>query len=121
MRLNKRNIPLIVFSRGSNWEGSLESLSDTEYDCIGLDWTIDPAQARRRIDGRKSCQGNLDPAILHAPPHVIREEVFEMLSKFGTRQRLIANLGHGMEPDMKPEHAKAFLEAVKEFSNTPFF
>lgn len=110
------DVPMVVFSRGSNWEGALESLSETEYDTIGLDWTIDPSQARTRVAGKKSLQGNLDPATLHAPPQRIREETFEMLRKFGSKQGLVANLGHGMEPDMNPEHAKAFLQAVKDFS-----
>ena len=111
---------MIVFSRGSNWEGAIESLCETEYDTIGLDWTIDPAQAISRIGGRKACQGNLDTAVLFAPPERIREEVFEMLTKFGSKQRLVANLGHGMEPNMSPENAKAFLEAVRDFSSSGF-
>jgi len=111
-----QRVPLIVFSRGSNWEGTLESLCETDYDTIGLDWTIDPAVARQRVGGKKSLQGNLDTATLYAPSEKIRQEVFEMLSKFGSKQGLIANLGHGMEPEMKPENAKAFLEAVRDFS-----
>jgi uroporphyrinogen decarboxylase len=108
---------MIVFSRGSNWEESLEALGETKYDCVGLDWTIDPGFARMRMEGKsKSLQGNLDPAVLYAPPRVIKREVFEMLSKFGTKKGLVANLGHGMEPEMNPEHARAFLEAVREFS-----
>ena len=113
-----QRVPLIVFSRGSNWEGTLEALSETEYDTISLDWTIDPRDARQRVNGRKSLQGNLDTAALYAPPEIIRQETFQMLSKFGTKQGLIANLGHGMEPEMDPANAKAFLQAIKDFSES---
>lgn len=109
-------VPLIVFSRGSNWAGTLEALCDTEYNTIGLDWTISPEEARERVQGKKSLQGNLDPSILFADPQTIRKQTFSMLQKFGSRQGLVCNLGHGMEPGMNPEHAKAFLEAVRDYS-----
>jgi len=111
-------VPLIVFSRGSNWEGALEALAATSYDCVGVDWTIDPAVARRRVGPHKSLQGNLCPATLFAPPAVIKQETRDMLDAFGT-SGLVANLGHGMEPSMDPEHAKAFLEAVRDYTGRP--
>ncbi|KAH9259274.1 uroporphyrinogen decarboxylase [Batrachochytrium salamandrivorans] len=110
-------VPLIVFSRGSNWEGTLEALCETEYDTIGLDWTISPSEARSRVKGRKALQGNLDPSILFADPSTIRKQTYKMLHEFGSGQGLVCNLGHGMEPGMNPEHAKAFLQAVSDFSH----
>jgi uroporphyrinogen decarboxylase len=126
--------PLIVFSRGSNWEGALESLvNQTVYDVISLDWTIDPVMAKSRIDHASgnniksnhsnnrvvTIQGNLCPAVLYTSPTTIKKEVTEMLDKFELKTNhgrgLVANLGHGMEPDMDPEHAKAFLEAVRGY------
>ena len=82
---------------------------------IGVDWQTDAAEARRRLPGRPvALQGNLDPCWLYAPPAMIRERTREMLAAFGGRGH-IANLGHGILPDVPVEHARAFVDAVKEW------
>ena len=106
-------VPLIVFARGAHHAN--EALSKTEFDVVGLDWTIDPAVARTQVDNRAALQGNLDPAVLYAEPETIRREVRRMLGAFGPVGH-IANLGHGMHPDHDPDHARAFVEAVGEIS-----
>ncbi len=105
-------VPCIVFARGAHH--ALKGLADTEYDVIGLDWTMDPVEARKET-GDKVLQGNLDPAVLFAKPSTIRTEVRRMLEAFGPR-RHIANLGHGMHPNHDPAHARIFVDAVHEFS-----
>ncbi len=105
--------PKTVFAKGAHY--ALENLADAAYDVIGLDWTMNPEESRQRVRGKAALQGNLDPSVLYAPPAVIRERVQEMLHQFG-RGGYIANLGHGMQPDHDPEHARAFIEAVHEFS-----
>lgn len=107
------DVPLIVFAKGAHY--ALEVLADTRYDVISVDWTISPQQAHRRVNGRTALQGNLDPCILYASPAVIRREVREMIEAFGHRA-YIANLGHGMHPDHDPEHVRAFVQAVHEYS-----
>mmetsp|Transcript_18973 Transcript_18973/g.41180 ORF Transcript_18973/g.41180 Transcript_18973/m.41180 type:complete len:425 (+) Transcript_18973:78-1352(+) len=110
-------VPMTVFARRVDYEGSLEKLADSDYDVVGLDWGIKPESARRRIDRSKaSVQGNLDPCTLYASPERIRSEVGRMLKGFGTKG-YIANLGHGMLPDHSPEHAHAFIKAVQELSS----
>ena len=84
---------------------------------IGLDWCIKPSEARPRVKG-KTLQGNLCPAALYADIDIIKSSVKSMLDDFGSKQRLIANLGHGMEPTMKPEHAGAFIKAIQTYSAT---
>ena len=108
------DVPCIVFARGAHY--ALESLARTAYDVIGLDWTIHPRAARQHT-GRKTLQGNLDPAVLFAEPASIRAAVRRMLEAFGPR-RHIANLGHGMHPDHDPAHARVFVDAVHEYSET---
>lgn len=103
------DIPMIVFAKGAHY--ALEELADTEYDVVGLDWTIEPREARLQTDNKVSLQGNLDPCVLYAPPEEIKTHVRKMITEFGT-QKLIANLGHGMHPDHDPQHLLAFLEAV---------
>lgn len=111
-------VPLIVFARGAHY--ALDDLANTPYDVLGLDWTIDPRAARAAVAGRKALQGNLDPAALYAPPEDIRQHVRAMLEGFADGPQgltgLIANLGHGMQPEHDPEHAGAFVAAVQEIS-----
>ena len=113
-KLAHPDVPCIVFARGAHH--ALKALADTEYDVIGLDWTMDPVAARKET-GRKSLQGNLDPAVLFAKPGTIRAEVRRMLEAFGPR-RHIANLGHGMHPNHNPVRARIFVDAVHELSET---
>ncbi|MBN3302381.1 DCUP decarboxylase, partial [Amia calva] len=107
------DVPMIVFAKDGHY--ALEDLSQSQYEVVGLDWTIDPQAARKRAGGRVSLQGNLDPCALYAPKEKIGEMVKMMLEGFGT-QRYIANLGHGLYPDMDPEHVGAFVEAVHSHS-----
>lgn len=107
------NVPLVVFAKGAHY--ALDALSETDYDVISLDWTMDPAAARSQIGDRSVVQGNLDPCALYGSPDAIRREVQHMLAGFGPH-RHIANLGHGMLPDHDPEHAGVFVEAVHEHS-----
>ena len=107
------DIPKTVFAKGAYY--ALEDLADSAYDVVGLDWTMDPKAARKRVAGKVVLQGNLDPCMLFAEPATIREEVKRMVGDFGPGG-YIANLGHGMLPSHDPEHARVFIEAVHEFS-----
>ncbi|KAI9101195.1 Uroporphyrinogen decarboxylase [Phlyctochytrium arcticum] len=109
-------VPIVVFARGAHY--ALESLTDIGYDVISLDWTMDPSVSRKRVDSNVSLQGNADPSLLYAPPATIKKAVAEMLEKFGTKERYIANLGHGMYPDHDPEHLRAYLEAIVGYKAT---
>ncbi|MDX1531318.1 MAG: uroporphyrinogen decarboxylase [Rhodothermales bacterium] len=119
-RLKQRHpdVPLVVFARGAHY--ALDTLALTDYDVIGLDWTVRPGEARRVVGARAALQGNLDPTALFAEPARIRELVGEMLEGFAAGERgltgTIANLGHGMMPGHDPEHAGAFVAAVQELS-----
>lgn len=107
-------VPVIAFSPGSGW--ALEEIATvTGADVIGVDWQTDAADARRRLPpSRVALQGNLDPCWLYAPPELIRERTQRMLEAFGG-QGHIANLGHGILPDVPVSHAKAFVQAVQEW------
>jgi uroporphyrinogen decarboxylase len=107
-------VPVIVFCPGSGW--ALEEIfAASEADVIGVDWQTDAGEARRRLPlSRVALQGNLDPCWLYAPPPVIRERTHRMLDQFGG-QGHIANLGHGILPDVPVGHARAFVDAVREW------
>jgi uroporphyrinogen decarboxylase len=105
--------PVIVFAPGATW--ALDEIADaTEADAIGVDWHIAPAQARKRLGNRAvAVQGNLDPCTLYAPIAEIERRTHAMLDEFGPIGH-IANLGHGILPDISPAHAKAFVRAVQQ-------
>lgn len=107
-------VPAILFTKGGGpW---LESMADTGAAALGLDWTIDIDAARARVGDRVALQGNLDPAVLHARPAIIREHVRDVLARFGDGPGHVFNLGHGVTPDIKPDHVAALVDAVHEFS-----
>jgi len=107
----KNDAPVILFPKGS-WY-ALKELSESSAAGIGIDWCISPEFAREQTNNSITLQGNFDPAKLLAPIPEIKKAVKEMISAFGT-QRYIANLGHGITPNVPVDHARAFVEAVKE-------
>nr|WP_295876044.1 uroporphyrinogen decarboxylase [uncultured Chitinophaga sp.] len=102
--------PTIVFAKGA-WF-ALEDMAATGAHGLGIDWCIKPELARQFAGSNITLQGNFDPAKLLAPIPEIEKSVKEMLKGFG-RQRYIANLGHGILPNVPVDHAKAFVETVK--------
>ncbi|HYJ38529.1 MAG TPA: uroporphyrinogen decarboxylase [Chitinophagaceae bacterium] len=109
----KQEVPVIVFAKGA-WH-SLEAMAATDAHALGIDWCTPPAVGRQLAGNKVVLQGNFDPAKLLSPIPVIRKEVSQMLSEFGG-QRHIANLGHGILPHVPVDHAKAFVDTVKEWS-----
>jgi uroporphyrinogen decarboxylase len=108
------SVPVILFTKnGGQW---LEAMTDTGADALGLDWTTDLADARRRVGDQVALQGNLDPSVLYASPLHIREQVAKVLASFGAGNGHVFNLGHGIHPGVKPEHAAAMVEAVHDLS-----
>jgi uroporphyrinogen decarboxylase len=106
--------PLILFGKGN--APYLAELADTGAEALGVDWTVSLADARAQTGSRVALQGNLDPATLYASPGAIRDEVALALDSFGTGPGHIFNLGHGLSPDMNPEHVGALVDAVHDIS-----
>ncbi len=108
------DVPVIVFAKGTGH--MLESVAATGCNVVGVDWMSDIGDVRRRIGDKVALQGNMDPCTLYADPDTIRTKVADVLAKFGEGNGHIFNLGHGILPDIPPEHAKAFIKAVHELS-----
>ncbi len=108
----KDEAPTIIFAKGA-WS-SLPEMAATGAQGLGIDWCIEPQVARGFAGNHVTLQGNFDPAKLLSPIPVIQKEVKEMLRNFGP-DRHIANLGHGILPNVPVDHAKAFVHTVKEF------
>lgn len=109
----KELVPVIVFAKGA-W-GSLSEMAATGAAGLGIDWCIEPEMARKLAGNNVTLQGNFDPAKLLAPVSQIEKEAKAMLKAFG-KERHIANLGHGILPNVPVDHAKAFVNTIKEYS-----
>jgi len=108
----KDEVPVILFPKGS-WY-ALKELSESSAAGIGIDWCIAPEFARQLTNNKIVLQGNFDPAKLLAPIPEIKKAVKEMIDAFGV-QNYIANLGHGITPNIPVDHARAFVDSVKEY------
>lgn len=109
-----RRVPVILFTKGgAAW---LEAIADSGCECIGLDWTLDMGEARRRVGRMVSLQGNMDPVLLRSAPDRIRSAVAAILESYGQGSGHIFNLGHGVQPDVNPEHVGVMIESVHELS-----
>jgi uroporphyrinogen decarboxylase len=104
--------PVILFPKGS-WY-ALEDITASDASGVGIDWCITPQLARQMTNNSITIQGNFDPAMLLAPIPEIQQAVKEMIDAFGP-QRYIANLGHGITPNVPVDHARAFVDAVKSY------
>ena len=109
-----RRVPVILFTKnGGQW---LEAMAASGCDALGIDWTTDLGQARQRVGQQVALQGNLDPATLYASPARIREEVATVLASYGEGSGLVFNLGHGISPNVDPEHVAALVDAAHVLS-----
>lgn len=109
-----RIVPRIVFTKGGAlW---LEAQSEIGADALGLDWTVDIGQARKRVGDKVALQGNLDPAILLSTPDAIEKEVANILASYGHGSGHVFNLGHGITQWTPPENAAAMIAAVRTHS-----
>lgn len=108
----KDEVLTIMFAKGA-WF-ALEQMAATGVHGLGIDWCIEPKTARKLAGNTVTLQGNFDPAKLLSPIPVIEKEVKNMLQQFGPG-RHIANLGHGILPNVPVDHARAFVDTVKQY------
>lgn len=108
-------VPVTVFAKGAYF--AIHEMSLMSCRTIGLDWNMSPEEVRTLIGDKKTLQGNLDPCALYGTFEEVAKATKTMLHAFGD-QLHIANLGHGVYPDVNPENVKCFVETVKEYSQT---
>ncbi len=104
-------VPVIAFPKGAFF--SAKAIAKLNCNAVSLDWTIDPKEARELLPG-KVLQGNLDPCVLYAEPSVIKSKTIKMLEQFGP-QNYIANLGHGVYPDIPMDNVRYFIDTIKQY------
>lgn len=112
--IDGQQIPSILFTKGGGlW---LEAMTGAGYDALGLDWQTDIERARARVGDQVALQGNMDPVSLYAQPEIITEKVKSILHKYGSGCGHVFNLGHGILPDINPDHVKTMVDAVHKYS-----
>ena len=109
-----RRVPVVLFTKGAG--PLLSDMVGTGCDALGVDWTTDLATARQYVDDKVALQGNLNPATLRESPEVIRQGVADTLASYGKGPGHVFNLGHGITPDIDPDHVSVLVEAVHELS-----
>lgn len=107
-------VPVILFTKGAG--RLLADMSATGCDALGVDWTTDLATARELTDDRVALQGNLEPSILKESPQAIEAGVARVLESYGHGPGHVFNLGHGITPDVDPEHLRVMIDAVHRLS-----
>ncbi len=107
-----KETPFTVFAKDAHF--ARKEMGELNCSTIGLDWTVDITESRMLIGNNKTLQGNMDPCLLYANHDVIKKETIKMLKAFGPH-RHIANLGHGLYPDLEKDNVKCFVDTVKEF------
>ncbi len=110
----KDDAPVIAFGKGC-WF-ALQEMASSNASALGVDWTITPQNARYLTGGKITLQGNFDPSRLLSSPSTIKKMVHQMINDFG-KDKYIVNLGHGILPNIPLDNAKAFIDAVKEYSS----
>lgn len=114
LKASHPDIPVVLFTKGGGqW---LEHIANSSCDAVGLDWGVDIGAARSRIGQQVALQGNMDPCVLYAKPERIKAEVADILAGFGAGSGHVFNLGHGIYPDVPPEHVQVLVDAVHEMS-----
>ena len=109
----KNEAPVIVFGKGC-WF-ALNEMGRSGASALGVDWTCSARNARYLSGGKITLQGNFDPSRLLSPIPKIKKDVHKMITEFG-KDKYIVNLGHGILPNIPVDHAKAFVDAVKEYT-----
>lgn len=111
-----RKVPVTLFTKGGGlW---LENIANIGCDAVGLDWTVDLADAKKRIGHKVALQGNMDPSVLYASPDRIEQEVRSILADFGEGSGHVFNLGHGIHQDVPEISPKIFVDAIHQYSQS---
>ncbi|HDR0613235.1 uroporphyrinogen decarboxylase [Pasteurella multocida] len=109
-----RKVPVTLFTKGGGmW---LEAMAETGCDALGVDWTVNLAQAKARVGHKVALQGNMDPSVLYASPARIEQEVRSILADFGEGSGHVFNLGHGIHQDVPEQSPVVFVNAIHQFS-----
>ncbi|MDQ3192483.1 MAG: uroporphyrinogen decarboxylase [Bacteroidota bacterium] len=107
-------VPITVFAKGAYF--ARKEMGKLNCRTIGLDWNMEPEESRQLIGPGKTLQGNMDPCVLYSDYSIVEKETRNMLKRFG-KNKHIANLGHGLYPDIDPDKVKCFVNTVQSYEH----
>src|ERR1700749_2025202 len=116
-KLNRNNIPVISFCKGSSVFAPL--MAEAKPDVISIDWNVDLLDMKKRLSQDIAVQGNLDPHILYADKKVIKERIYRLFDRMKGENGFIFNLGHGIMPDIPFDNVKYAVEIIKQYPPAP--
>ena len=111
------SVPITLFTKGGG--GWLEAIAQTGCDAVGLDWTVELSDAKRRIGDKVALQGNMDPSVLYATDGKVKHEAIRILKAFGPGDGHVFNLGHGIHPGINPDRVETLVNTVHQASRQP--
>lgn len=114
-KLNRKDIPVISFCKGSSVFAPL--MAEAKPDVISIDWNVDLLDIKKRLPAGIAVQGNLDPHILYADKKVIKDRIYRLFDRMKDEKGFIFNLGHGIMPDIPFDNVKYAVEVIKEYRN----
>jgi uroporphyrinogen decarboxylase len=114
-KLNRKDIPVISFCKGSSVFAPL--MAEAKPDVISIDWNVDLKDMKQRLPEGIAVQGNLDPHLLYAEKKVIKERICRLLDRMRDENGFIFNLGHGIMPDIPFDHVKYAVDIIKAYRN----
>ena len=114
-KLNRKDIPVISFCKGSSVFAPL--MAEAKPDVISIDWNVDLLDIKKRLPAGVAVQGNLDPHILYADKKVIKERIYRLFDRMKGENGFIFNLGHGIMPDIPFDNVKYAVDIIKEYQN----
>ncbi|MFB6264527.1 MAG: uroporphyrinogen decarboxylase [Bradymonadaceae bacterium] len=104
--------PLIYFPKGMHHLGP--DARPPGYDVLGVDWRARLRQTADAVGADTAVQGNLDPALMSAPPEVVETHARRLSKAMDGRDGFIANLGHGIRPSARPESVERFVQTIAD-------
>jgi uroporphyrinogen decarboxylase len=116
-KLNRKDIPVISFCKGSSVFAPL--MAEAKPDVISIDWNVDLLDIKKRLPTGIAVQGNLDPHVLYADKKVIKERIYRLFDRMKDEKGFIFNLGHGIMPDIPFDNVKYAIEIIKEYPPAP--
>jgi uroporphyrinogen decarboxylase len=116
-KLNRKDIPVISFCKGSSVFAPL--MAEAKPDVISIDWNVDLLDIKKRLPAGTAVQGNLDPHVLYADKKVIKERIYRLFDRMKDEKGFIFNLGHGIMPDIPFDNVKYAIEIIKEYPPAP--
>jgi len=112
-KLNRKDIPVISFCKGSSVFAPL--MAEAKPDVISIDWNVDLLDIKQRLPKGIAVQGNLDPHILYADKKVIKQRIYKLFDRMRGEAGFIFNLGRGIMPDIPFDNVRYAVEVIKEF------